>query len=466
MAATRADGLGGRLLAMVNAKCLADKLGCRFGFTWNRRSIDDMQFHIVDSVDKVFAPAFVERHWLGEKIDAVRFGVLGGTPFTRDSLAADADRNGFQGWICDDFRILRSFRQGWFKGLLPAYRPTRSRHRTFGTLGFSESVKATIAAAHGFRFPRPMVALHLRSGDIIHGNYRSQMAFGDKVVPAPLARAIVSKLASKGLATLVIGQDRATLDYLKSETGAFLSDDFGAEQFEDETLKAFFEMALMARCRQIHAGSSVFATIASVMGGIRVLRPKAVFGARGTAAAILDELKARQSDYHPLEAAYGYQSAIMLMENSIGPAQARGILEKAAALDPQNPAYALKLAAGYFRERNFGDGEAILKAFMLGEIDAGTENSMPILDVLTAPSWRGRMMAGDFELYFVAANAGYPYAAACSAQILHSALGRTEAALSMVALSLTAEPANRLFREIELTVRTAATANDGSPLRS
>jgi hypothetical protein len=33
IAATRIDGLGGRLLAMANAKSLADTLGCRFGFT-------------------------------------------------------------------------------------------------------------------------------------------------------------------------------------------------------------------------------------------------------------------------------------------------------------------------------------------------------------------------------------------------------------------------------------------------
>ncbi|OBQ59373.1 hypothetical protein [Mesorhizobium erdmanii] len=464
LAATRTDGLGGRLLAMVNAKCLADEMGCRFGFTWNRRSID-MQFHSVDPVDKVFAGDFIEKHWLGEKIDTARFAVLDATRFTRSSLVADGRRNGYEGWICNNFRILKSYRQGLFKAMLPAHRSARSRHRTFGTFGFSEPVRATIAAAGKPRFSRPMAALHLRSGDIVHGHYRSELEFCDKVIPAPLAKAIVMKLASRGLATLMIGQDRATLDYLKSETGAFVTDDFGASQFEDETFKAFFEMALMARCRQIHAGSSVFATIASVMGGIRVIRPKAVFGERGTATAILDELKARQSDYHPLEAAFGYQAAFVLTENSIAPARAREILEKAAALDPQNPAYALKLAAGYFRERNYREGEAVLKAFMLKEIDVLVEDSMRILQVLTHPSSRRQMMAGDFELYFAAGKAGHPYAAACSAHILRTAPGRIEDALAMATLSLEAEPTNRLFRDVELAVRTAAAANDSSLLR-
>ena len=35
--------------------------------------------------------------------------------------------------------------------------------------------------------------------------------FNGKVIPSTLAKAIVAELAAKGLATLLIGQDRATL---------------------------------------------------------------------------------------------------------------------------------------------------------------------------------------------------------------------------------------------------------------
>ncbi|WP_217572405.1 hypothetical protein [Mesorhizobium sp. GbtcB19] len=460
-AATREDGLGGRLVAIVNAKCLADNLGCRFGFTWNGQSIADMQFHAVDRVDKVFSAAFIEKHWLGEEIDAARFSTIEGIRFTRKSLEAEAAQSDLQGWICNDFQILKSLRHGWFKARMAASRRARWRHEAFAALGFSAPVAAAIAAAKKRRFSRPMAALHLRSGDIVYGSYRSRLEFGEKAIPAPLARAIVSKLASKGLATLLVGQDRAMLAYLKSETGAFLAEDFGANEFADETLRAFFEMALMALCRQIYAGSSVFATIASVMGGAPVLRPKALFNGHRAAGMILEELKARQSDYHPLEAAFGYQWAFYLLEGGISPGEAREILEKALALDPDNRAYALKIAASHFREKNYASGDAILRRFMTREFDASGEAPTEIMKLLTSRSWRGFVMANDFDLYIAAGSASHAYAAACAAHTLHAALGKTEAALAMAALSLQAEPANRLFQENELVIRSALTARRG-----
>ncbi|MGX8012143.1 hypothetical protein ACVDG8_025835 [Mesorhizobium sp. ORM8.1] len=456
-AATRTDGLGGRLLAMVNAKSLADRMGCRFGFTWNGQSVEQMEFHAVERVDEVFSADFVEKHWLGDEIDVTRFSALGGT-FTRHSLEAEARTPGLQGWTCNEFGILRSLRQGWFKARLPVNKPARWRRQAFASLGFAPAVKAAIAAADERRFSRPMAALHLRSGDIVYGSYRSRLEFGEKVIPAPLARGIVSKLASKGLATLLIGQDQAMLDYLKSETGALLAEDFGAGEFTDEMLKAFFEMALMARCRRIYAGSSAFATIASAIGGAPVLRSKALFNQGRTASLILEELKMRGADYHPLEAAFAYQWAFRLREGRIKPAGTRQILEKALALDPENRAYVLKIVASHFREKNYLYGEAILKAFMAKEFDASGEMPTEIMQLLTSRSWRGFVMGNDFALYLAAARAGHVYAAACAAHILHVALGRTEAALAMAALPLKADPANRLFQENELAIRSSAVA--------
>jgi len=456
-AATRTDGLGGRLLAMVNARSLADRMGGRFGFTWNGQSVEHMEFHAVERVDKVFSADFVEKHWLGEEIDVTRFNSLDGA-FSRYSLEAEARRPGLLGWTCNEFGILRSLRQGWLKARLPANKPARWRYQAFASLGFAPAVKAAIAAAEERRFSQPMAALHLRSGDIVYGSYRSRLEFGEKVIPATLARGIVSKLAAKGLATLLIGQDRAMLAYLKSETGALVAEDFGAGAFTDEMLKAFFEMALMARCRQIYAGSSAFATIASAIGGAPVLRSKALFNQGRTADLILEELRIRGADYHPLEAAFGYQWAFRLLEGRIRPAGTREILEKALALDPENRAYVLKIVASHFREKNYLHGEAILKAFMTNDFDTSGEMPTEIMQLLTSRSWRGFVMENDFALYLAAARAGHAYAAACAAHILHVALDRTQAALAMAALPLKADPANRFFQENELAIRRSATA--------
>lgn len=445
IAATRRDGLGSRLLAMANAKSVADAFGYRFGFTWNRRAVSDKTFHVVDVVDKIFSAEFIERHWLGARIRESDFDVLDAAALKQFGLDHGARQRHWRGWICDDFRILDPFR-GDEAGLFDTSRALRG-------FSFSDNVRQAIDAAARNRFPRPMAALHLRSGDIVRGKYRTRLVFGRKVIPSTLARAIVSELSSMGLATLLIGEDRATLDYLKAETGASLADDFGAGAFEDRTLRAFFEMALMARCQRIFAGSSIFASIASLMGGIPLVETKMLFDRSRAAEIILDELKGHQADYHPLEAAFGYQAAFLNLEDQIGSARARDILGKARGLDPENDVYALKMASACFREHDYASGEAILRSLMTTQFQARPLIPLPMMKVLADEASGGFVLARDFEFFLAAAKAGHPCAAACSAWIRQQVSAEMKPALALARLSVSAEPSNRMFRKIERRIR-------------
>jgi len=444
IAATRTDGLGGRLLAMANAKSLADALGCRFGFTWNGKAVQDKTFHIVDVVEKIFSAEFIEKHWLGEKIDASRFGVLEKTAFTRHSLETAARQGKLEGWICDEFDILKSFRAD------AAHLPARSE--ALRGFGFSSNVTDAIGAAGRARFPGPMAVLHLRSGDIVHGHYRKRLVFSGKVIPSTLAKAVVSELSARGLKTLLIGQHRTTLEYLKSQTGAFLTDDFGADEFEDRTLRDFFEMALMARCREIYAGSSIFATVASEMGGVPCLNSGALFSKAQAAEIVLEELSRHEDDYHPLEAAFGYQSAFLGLEDKVDPERAREILRKAQSLDPENDIYALKTAAAYFRQSDYVSGEAILRSLMLSQFQGRAKIPLSMMRALTEVVARQNAMARDVGLFFAAAQADCPHAMACSAYILLES-GESKRALEMAARLVEAEPTNRMFRKIKRRIR-------------
>lgn len=441
----REDGLGGRLLAMANAKSLADRLGYRFGFTWNSRDIVDQESHTVDVVGKIFSADFIEKHWLGETIKAADFGVLGGTAFVPSDLEAVARGGKLRGWICDDFDVLDFFRD---EGVPPA------RSETLRAFGFAPAVRQALDAADKCRFPGPMAALHLRSGDIVYGRHRRRLVFADKVIPSTLAKAIVSELSSKGLTTLLVGQDRATVDYISAQTGALRTDDFGVADFRgEEALSAFFEMALMARCQQIHAGNSIYAAVASVMGEVPCVGASALFSKPRAAEIIVEELKAHQADYHPLEAAFGYQWSFLSLEDEISPARARALLEKAQALDPENDAYDLKMAAAHFREGNYPAGDAILKSLMTSQSRVRTKIPLPMMDILVDRVGDQLTMVRDFEVFFAAARAGHPYAMACSAYILLEVLGDRKAAVEMAGKLVTMEPANRIFRRIKRRVR-------------
>ncbi|MBZ9987980.1 hypothetical protein LB572_12840 [Mesorhizobium sp. BH1-1-5] len=440
IAATRIDGLGGRLLAMANAKALADTFGYRFGFTWSRRGAAEKVFHSVEAVDRIFSPDFIERHWLGEKIKTSGFGILDEAVLAGRSLGEVAKERKLRGWICDDLRILRHYRG----------EPTQlvGQAATLRSFDYSTAVKEAIAKADESRFPSPMAALHLRSGDIVHGRYRASLVYARKVIPATLARAIVSELSRLGMATLLIGQHRATLDYLKAETGAMLTGDFGADAFADETLKAFFEMALMARCRRIHAGLSIYAEIASLMGDVPLMPSSSLYDAPQSAGIILNELKNHEADYDPREAAFGYQSAFLAIEQTASPGQAREVLEKARALDRDNDAYALKIASAYFRERDYASGEAVLKSVVTRQFQARRKIPVTIMRLLGEMLSHRYPYATDFEFFFAAGEAGYPYAAACSAWILQETAADRERAVAMAHRAVKAAPADPIVRKV------------------
>lgn len=429
--------MGSRLLAMANAKALADSFGYRFGFTWNRGAAADKAFHTVEVVDRIFSPGFIGKHWLGESAKASEFGILNQAVLAGGDIGEVAKEKKLRGWICDDLDVLQGDAA-----------PLAKQAQALRGFDYSVPVTEAIAAADRSRFPGPVAALHLRSGDIVHGKHRASLVFADKVIPSTLARAIVSELSSRGMTTLLIGQHRPTLDYLRAETGAMLTSDFGADAFTDETLNSFFEMALMARCRLICAGSSIFAEIASLTGEVPLMRAAALFDMPQAAAIILDELKARQADYHPREAAFGYQAAFLALEDKIAPARARELLEKAHALDPENDAYALKIASAWFRERDYASGEAVLKSLVTRQFRERPKIPLMVMRLLGDLLFRKYPFARDFEFFFAAGEAGYPYAAACSAWILQQTTTDRARALAMAHRAVKAAPADPILRKV------------------
>jgi hypothetical protein len=197
------------------------------------------------------------------------------------------------------------------------------------------------------------------------------------------------------------------------------------------------------------------------MGDIALVHPKTLFGGSKAAEMILGELSRHQSDYHPLEAAFGYQSAFLDLEGQISPTRAKDILGKAYALDPENDIYPLKIAAAFFRDRDYRSGEAVLKALMTRQFEASSAMPLRAIGVLVGRSWLGHVMSKDFEFFFAAAADGHPYAAACSAHILHVVFGKLEPARRMIAMSLEAEPDNALFKRIKRHIRPLVTPQSG-----
>jgi hypothetical protein len=445
-AATRTDGFGARLVAIVNAMFLAHETGWGFGFTWNAATVANNVFHPVEGAAAIFDRSFLDEHHLGAKLDGTGFAQLGDTPFSIAQLRARAA--GVKGWNCDHLEITRRM-------IAAEAVKQEGTARAFRRIRFAEPFRDAIRAADAAPLPGPMTAIHLRSGDIVHGPFRRQPKFAAKVIPSALAKAMIRLLRERGTDVILFGEHHDTLHYLKSETGCRLVEDFEGPSPDEGTVRALFEMVLMSRCAEIYARDSMFAVMASTIGSAPIRSPDALLGEDRHLRVLLEELKNNASAYHPLEAAYGYLYAYTRLPRDAGAERQEQLLDQAYRFDPSNDFYSLKKAAFRFAEGRYREGEAILSR-LYPAIDKAAallaERAIRLLGLKIwghDPDWRD-----DFPLFKAAALAGMPNAAACCALYLN-AHGDRPGALEMIGRARAAQPRNLLFRRVARTIRRA-----------
>ena len=67
--ATRKDGLGERLRALINAIILSKKFSCEFKFTWPMRSAKQALFNVMGSPSDLFSKDFVDDHLISDNFE-------------------------------------------------------------------------------------------------------------------------------------------------------------------------------------------------------------------------------------------------------------------------------------------------------------------------------------------------------------------------------------------------------------
>jgi len=447
--ATRQDGLGGRLRAMTNAKFLASQAGCRFGFVWRKKGVAEPDFHHIDTAAAIFDSTFLEKYYLGKRLNPTGYVALGEEQFTLASLRANAEEKKLNGWICEKLNIVDKLQAG-------SSVKSDGLARAFCEIGFAEPIREVFEHARSVHLPNRNAALHLRSGDIVRGRYRIRLRPAQKVISSLLAKAIIRRLQEQGREVILIGEDQNTLEYIKSETGCRLIDDFNPPPQSEPMQRVFFEMAMMSRCADIYAGSSsMFAKMASMIGRVPLHSPTDLFDHAEQADALRRELHECGADYHPLEAAYGYLSAYLATQES-GENDGETLLENAYAIDPANDFYPVKLASFRFGKTQYRQGEAILARHFTTGKNAEVKDANQSLEWMTRMEPDGWFdWEDDLPLFLAAAEAGMPFSAAFVSVAL-AGLGDVNQANEFADRALASQPQNKLFRRVKGRVRRKA----------
>lgn len=250
---SRRDGLGARLRSLLNAMVLAEAVSGRFVFHWG--ALDEaFEAKFVDTlpVEEMFSERFIAQHHMTPK----EIKALSAAPVPKDIAAflSSVSSNSSQAYLASGSEQL--------VGVSPAV-DGGAFARAFERIEFSPALAAAKEAARQANIADTTFALHIRSGDLVHGQYRYYGTLESKIVPLQIAEHLIRSRPETSF--LVFCQDREILARLKGLANVQVPDDLADTAQFNGTQRALFEICLMSRCSKIIAGSSAFALVAALL---------------------------------------------------------------------------------------------------------------------------------------------------------------------------------------------------------
>ncbi len=408
----RADGLGERLNAMLNAIVLAKTLGYKLGYTWNDLSHaqpfqkgtenkDNLIGHAIVDEHDFFDTSFIEKYSMTNKV-LKNFRTITETNLSYEGVSALENKHKLSGWFSPRLALKEHLSP---ELLIEDY----TYADAFAFIDFNKPIKTSIELAKKVMQSKDFIALHLRSGDVFYGEYRKFLHYSYKGIVLPLAKKIIKDHLKKGFNVVVFGQDREVLEYLKLTYGVKLVDDFEGFASFDETQKAMFEITLMSQAKSIIAGSSGFAKLASWIGNQETKSPMNFYNSKKQSAIIKKDLKENKDAYNKLQTSFAYWYGYFYGRNSKDIKEVEYFLTNAYKYDPDNPLYPIILSAHYYKNYQPDKAEEILSA-LFNTSTTYDINKNPVCSVLKARTMGKYNILEFIPIFEEAAKSGHPFA--------------------------------------------------------
>lgn len=384
----RSDGLGERLNAMLNGLRLADLLDVEFRFAWPS-TLSTNRHHAIGDPHDLFSAEFLDRH-LETDPDAEGYPLPTGTSNDLASLRAQLqDVNGLHA----PHRPLSTM-------IDPVAVPevTRGLSTEFAKLEWTPHVQSAIDLARGIDLGTAPVGIHLRAGDNLYGTYGRWARYTEKVMSAPVARALTERYAAEGRQVIVFGQDAEIIKELCSSTAAQSAADLHPDREWSTTAIAMFDLALLARCELIISGNSGFAYQAAAISDNTVMEYMKLLSPAEIVRVSEEDLRLHGDRYSPVQRSFAFWLAYYLARHELPDDQAVRLLESAVDADPKNERHFLHLAARHFRAGRIEHGERVLLDVMARDLARGKiYRSADLFALLTIGGFDALELFPDFD---------------------------------------------------------------------
>lgn len=276
--AARKDGLGERLRAILNAIITAEILPVEFKFNWtDDYPYPNKELHAIPEKTVLFSEEFLKKYHLDdsliESIKSKNFSDIESTDELLDTPFVLIQ----QDYILHKHSITKDkFHRNHYES-------------AFKKIEFSNRFKEIISIVDSIKVSESAVAVHVRGGDLIAGDFKNCPFYLDKALPFPLINELIKECVNNGENIIIFGQDKEILEHLRERYSGLLASDFYNEKgMRTPTEKAFFDILLMSKCRRILASKSGFSLSASLISGAQFVEIQSIFNKEKTAAILSD----------------------------------------------------------------------------------------------------------------------------------------------------------------------------------
>lgn len=259
LVASRTDGFGVRLLSIMNAILLSDITGVPFYFTWRNNKIKNI-FHDIEDSKDCFHKTFLSKHFIDEN-QILEYKELS---FEDIIVSKNPDRGIF-------YRVPQGIPKEIRDNTKTFSKIKNFRYiNVFNKIIFSEKNKIAINSAFNYDFGQRRIAIHLRAGDIMFGNFRENTYYVKKAIPIPLVLKIIQDYGAENL--IIFCQDILLSNILKNIYPNILCSNDLIDKDYDGVQRALFDICLMSRLEKIYAGQSGFSYLASLLTRQKLLK--------------------------------------------------------------------------------------------------------------------------------------------------------------------------------------------------
>jgi hypothetical protein len=342
--AMNADGFGVRLCALINAIAVSEALKCNFKFTWKDTSANI--FHTVESVTNTFSSDFIEDYYLDSHEN------LNVKPLT-DLLKYNQEDEYFRATLSIDSFVNKYDKISVISDIV-------DRSSSFKKIKFSKKLQSIIELANSIDIPNNSIALHLRAGDIIFGNFRQSGFYAQKVLSFPIAIKLINDLQSKNINVIIFGQDQSLCRVLEDNYKVLLSKNLITEKLDNEEA-SLFDIILMSRCKEIFAGHSGFSIASSLIGNIKIIDINKDFSEEYQSQTILEFLGERKNTslYSSEQLGYACLSALTFGHNSLNFLDYIYVCENGYKADNTNFSFVFLKIIKYYSQSEFTHAEQL-----------------------------------------------------------------------------------------------------------